>query len=216
MAAPPAGLLLLGVMLMLAGYVQPSAAAALLDRDLAMTDAPSDAVDAQMADQTAAAQDDASPATTADAAVNPTPLPPVPTATPAPTPKPGTVTSVPILMYHYIRTLPPNTPDQLGYGLSIAPPLFEQELAYLQSAGYKSVAMDDVVARITRGTPLPPKPVVLSFDDGYADFYTAAWPLLKKYGFSATAYIVIDFLGRPGYMSWQDVQELRDAGVEIG
>lgn len=142
--------------------------------------------------------------------------PPPATATPAPTPKPGTVTVVPILMYHYIRELPPNTPDQLGYGLSIPPKLFEQQLQYLAGAGYTSVSMDNVAAHITKGTALPAKPVVLSFDDGYADFYTAAWPLLKKYKLSATVYLVVDFLDKPGYMSWPQAQELRDAGVEIG
>jgi peptidoglycan/xylan/chitin deacetylase (PgdA/CDA1 family) len=126
------------------------------------------------------------------------------------------VTTVPILMYHYIRELPPNTTDQLGYGLSIAPKLFDQELTYLANSGYDSVTMDDVTSHITRGTPLPGKPIVLTFDDGYADFYTAAWPLLKKHHLNATVYLVVDFLGKPGYMSWQQAQELRDAGVEIG
>lgn len=142
--------------------------------------------------------------------------PPPATATPAPTPKAGTVTVVPILMYHYIRALPPNTPDQLGYGLSIAPKLFEQQLQYLAGAGYTSVSMDALTGHITKGTALPSKPVVLSFDDGYADFYTAAWPLLQQYHFTATVYLVVDFLGKPGYMSWPQAQALRDAGVEIG
>ncbi|HEX6512089.1 MAG TPA: polysaccharide deacetylase family protein [Chloroflexota bacterium] len=157
-------------------------------------------------------------------AVTPEPssAPPLPaslpsvSAAPSVTPKPGTVTTVPILMYHYIRELPPNTPDQLGYGLSIAPHLFEAQLAYLAGAGYESVSMDDLTSHISKGTPLPAKPIVLSFDDGYADFYSAAWPLLKKYRLTATAYLVVDFLGKPGYMSWQQSQELRDAGIEIG
>jgi peptidoglycan/xylan/chitin deacetylase (PgdA/CDA1 family) len=148
--------------------------------------------------------------------VPPSPTPVQAPATPVPTPKPGTVTAAPILMYHYVRELPPNTTDHLGYGLSIAPKLFEDELAYLAGAGYTSVSMEDLVSHITRGTPLPPKPIVLTFDDGYSDFYMAAWPLLKKYGFGATAYLVVDFLGKPGYLSWQQTQELRDSGIEIG
>jgi peptidoglycan/xylan/chitin deacetylase (PgdA/CDA1 family) len=119
-------------------------------------------------------------------------------------------------MYHYVRELPPNTTDKLGYGLSISPKAFDEQLAYLSRSGYQSVSMDDVVSRITKGTPLPPKPVVLTFDDGYADFYTAALPVLKKYHATATTYLVVDFLGKPGYMSWQQAQELRDAGMEIG
>lgn len=153
----------------------------------------------------------ARPSAAAAASAAPTVAP-----TAVPTPKPGTVTVTPILMYHYIRELPPNTPDQLGYGLSVAPKLFDDQLAYLARAGYQSISMDELVSHMTKGTPLPPKPVVLTFDDGYADFYSAAWPLLKKDHFSATAYIVVDFVGRPGYMSWQQLHELRDSGVEIG
>ncbi|HLG71225.1 MAG TPA: polysaccharide deacetylase family protein [Chloroflexota bacterium] len=139
-----------------------------------------------------------------------------PSAPPTATPRPGAVTTVPILMYHYIRELPANTTDKLGYGLSIPPKVFDQQLAYLQGAGYQSISMDDLVGHIAKNKPLPAKPIVLTFDDGYADFYTAAWPELKKYHFSATAYIVVDFVGRPGYMSWQQLQDLRDGGIEIG
>jgi len=185
-------------------------------------------------DETNAASQEAAPVSIDDshgvptassaAASSPSPSPspvaspqlPPPSASPVPTPKPGAVTMVPILMYHYIRELPRNTPDQLGYGLSISPKLFDDELTYLADAGYDSVSMDDVANHITRGSPLPAKPIVLSFDDGYADFYTAAWPSLKKHHLSATVYLVVNFLGRPGYMSWQQAQELRDAGVEIG
>jgi peptidoglycan/xylan/chitin deacetylase (PgdA/CDA1 family) len=160
-----------------------------------------------------AASDEPAEAPTAASAA---PSAPEASATPAPTPKPGTVTQLPILMYHYIRDLPPNTRDQLGYGLSISPKLFDAQLAYLAGAHYDTVTMDEAVAHITRGTPLPAKPIVLSFDDGYADFYTAAWPLLKKYHLGATVYLVVDFLGKPGYMSWQQVEELRDAGIDVG
>ncbi len=168
-------------------------------------------------DQPAQAGDEMVASPTAEPAVSADPqTTPTATAVPLAQPKPGAVTVVPILMYHYIRELPPNTPDKLGYGLSIAPKLFDAELAYLASQSYTSVSMDDVVRHMKSGTPLPAKPVVLSFDDGYADFYTAAWPLLQKYHFSATVYLVVDFLGKPGYMSWQQAQELKAAGVEIG
>jgi peptidoglycan/xylan/chitin deacetylase (PgdA/CDA1 family) len=168
----------------------------------------------QPADDAAAAPPTEAPAPSPTA--NPPTPTPAATASPVPTPKPGAVTVVPILMYHYIRELPPNTPDQLGYGLSIAPKLFDAELAYLAGAHYDTVSMDDVSNHITKGAPLPPKPIVLSFDDGYSDFFAAAWPLLKKYHLGATVYLVVDFLGKPGYMSWPQAQELRDAGVDVG
>ena len=173
--------------------------------------------------ETPVAAGDTPPPSVEDSLTDATPEPsasatvaPAATATPAPTPKPGAITQLPILMYHYIRDLPPNTRDQLGYGLSISPKLFDAQLAYLAGAHYDTVTMDEVAAHITKGAPLPAKPIVLSFDDGYADFYTAAWPLLKKYHLGATIYLVTDFLGRPGYMSWPQVEELREAGVDVG
>ncbi|MBV8087013.1 MAG: polysaccharide deacetylase family protein [Chloroflexi bacterium] len=141
---------------------------------------------------------------------------PAPTPAPPPAPKPDAMTMVPILMYHYIRDVPANSPDKLGYGLSVAPAVFDQQLSYLKANGYASVSMADVVSHVTLGAPLPPKPVVLTFDDGYADFYMAALPLLQKYQFTATTYLVVDFLGRPGYMSWQQAQTLQGLGMEIG
>lgn len=183
-----------------------SASAAVLDTEAA-TPAPEASL-APAATELPAAS--AAPSAGAPLAASPSP------GVPLPTPAPGAVTTVPILMYHYIRELPPNTTDKLGYGLSIAPRLFEEELAYLAGAGYHSVSMDELVSHMTKGTPLPPKPVVLTFDDGYADFYTTAWPLLKKYKLGATAYLVVNFLGKPGYMTWQQAQDLRDGGIEIG
>ncbi|MBV8084413.1 MAG: polysaccharide deacetylase family protein [Chloroflexi bacterium] len=135
---------------------------------------------------------------------------------PPPAPKPEAVTTVPILMYHYIRDVPVNSPDKLGYGLSVAPKLFDQQLSWLASNGYSSISMGQLADHIAGGAALPPKPVVLTFDDGYSDFYTAALPILQRYHFTATAYLVVDFLGKPGYLSWQQAQALEQASMEVG
>lgn len=119
-------------------------------------------------------------------------------------------------MYHYIRSLPVNTPDKLGYGLSVAPRLFDEQLSYLNRARFTSVSLDQVVAHMVHGAPLPPRPVVLSFDDGYEDFYTTAFPLLRKHHLTATTYLVVNFLGKPRYMTWRQAREIQDAGMEIG
>jgi peptidoglycan/xylan/chitin deacetylase (PgdA/CDA1 family) len=121
----------------------------------------------------------------------------------------------PILMYHYVRTVDASL-DPLGFQLSVTPELFDQHMAWLAQNGYTGIRLDTML-RCMRGEPLcPPQPVVLTFDDGYADAYDAAFPILQRYGFSATFYIVTGFVGQPGYMGWEQVAALRDSGMEIG
>jgi peptidoglycan/xylan/chitin deacetylase (PgdA/CDA1 family) len=139
-----------------------------------------------------------------------------PAPSPLPAPKPEPVTAVPILMYHYIRDIPASSPDKIGYGLSVAPKLFAQQMSWLAANGYTTISMADLANHIAGGQPLPPKPIVLTFDDGYSDFYAAALPVLQRYHFTATTYLVVDFLGKPGYMSWQQAAAVQQAGIEVG
>jgi len=119
---------------------------------------------------------------------------------------------VPILMYHYIR-VNPNPVDRIGAGLSVNPDLFGRQMAYLAEAGFTPVTLADVYAAWTVGGPLPPKPVVLTFDDGYRDFFTAAYPVLKARGFRATVYVIVDFLDRPAYLTWEMLSTLVSEGL---
>lgn len=151
-----------------------------------------------------------------------TPLPtvtPTGTATPGPTPD-GKVRSarVPILMYHYVSEPPPDA-DVYRKDLSVTPAQFESHLQALQDAGYQSVALTDLVSYLATGQPeLPAKSVVLTFDDGYEDNYINAFPLLKKYGFTATIFVITDFVDmqRPGYVSWDQLAEMHAAGIDVG
>jgi peptidoglycan/xylan/chitin deacetylase (PgdA/CDA1 family) len=122
---------------------------------------------------------------------------------------------VPILMYHYIRTVDPAS-DPLGYALSVTPELFEQQMAWLHAQGYTPVRME-VLAGCLGGGPLcPARPIALTFDDGYEDAFSTALPVLQRYGFSATFYIISGFVGHAGYMTWEQLAGLRDAGMAIG
>jgi len=146
------------------------------------------------------------------------PLPPFqPIATLLPTlPAPTALSGlVPILMYHYIRTVDPAS-DPVGYALSVSPELFEQQMAWLHDQGYTPVRMD-VLARCLGGELLcPARPVALTFDDGYEDAFSTALPVLQRYGFSATFYIISGVVGQAGYMTWEQLAGLRDAGMAIG
>lgn len=123
---------------------------------------------------------------------------------------------VPILMYHYLSVPPPDA-DRIRIDLSVAPAMFEQQLAYLKENGYTTISLGDLYDALAGGRGLPAKPVILTFDDGYRDAYENALPLLKKYGMRATFFIVTDFIhaSHPAYLTWPMVQALNDAGMSI-
>ena len=115
---------------------------------------------------------------------------------------------VPMLAYHKV--------GDTEEAYSVAPADFERQMAFLADKGYTAVTMADLVGHMTAGTPLPPRPVVITFDDGYADNYYTALPIMKKYGMRATVFVVTDFLGERPYMTWDELKALRAAGTEIG
>lgn len=140
------------------------------------------------------------------------PAPPTPTL---PTAPPGSVTALPILMYHYVRVVDAAA-DPLGYNLSVTPAGLDGQLAWLAAEGYTPLRMDEALRCLQGGAGCPQKPIALTFDDGYADALSEALPLLQKYGFVATFYIVSGFVGEPGYLTADEVRTIRAAGMEIG
>jgi peptidoglycan/xylan/chitin deacetylase (PgdA/CDA1 family) len=120
-----------------------------------------------------------------------------------------------ILMYHYIRWVD-QASDPLGFDLSVTPDMFARQMAWLADNGYTGIRMDRMMACLRGASLCPPKPVVLTFDDGYQDAYDEAFPILQRHGFTATFYIVSNFVNQPGYMNWGELMALYDAGMEIG
>jgi peptidoglycan/xylan/chitin deacetylase (PgdA/CDA1 family) len=181
------------------------------------------------APRTASAYALPTPTATAQATVTSAPSPTqrptaTPTSTPSPTPTPGPTPDgidrtlkVPILMYHYIST-PPTEADIYRRDLSVTPELFESHLTYLVDAGYHIVTLDDLLSALAQGRALPDKPVILTFDDGYEDNYTNAFPLLQKYNLTGHFFIISDFTNqeRPGYMTWPQIEEMAAAGQRFG
>lgn len=139
-----------------------------------------------------------------------------PTASPTPIPSPAPqkgitgVFQTRILMYHYIRTVDA-TKDPLGFRLSIQPTDFANQVQLLAKAGFHTETMAQVAAGLGGA-----KSIALTFDDGYEDFYTTAWPILKANGFTATIYIISGKVGTDGYMTWSQLKELAAGGVEVG
>jgi peptidoglycan/xylan/chitin deacetylase (PgdA/CDA1 family) len=122
---------------------------------------------------------------------------------------------IPILIYHYIR-VNPDPRDQLGFGLSVTPANFAAQMDWLAQNGYHPVTASELFAYLNGTRALPSKPIVITFDDGYADFYSAAIPILRKHDFTAVSYVVSGFIGRPGYMTAAEVISAQGAGFEIG
>jgi peptidoglycan/xylan/chitin deacetylase (PgdA/CDA1 family) len=122
--------------------------------------------------------------------------------------------TVPILMYHYIRYYN-NPSDPVGDDLSVSPDDFRAQMDYLKQNGYHPVDFSDLRGYLHGTQVLPARPVILTFDDGYADFYTTAYPILAQHNFKAVSYVVPGFLGRGGYMTAGQVLELDRNGVQI-
>lgn len=102
--------------------------------------------------------------------------------------------------------------------MSLSVPLadFEQHMKWLQEYGYTSITPEDLYEFIVNGRELPEKPVLITFDDGYKDNYTNAYPIMKKYGFKGTIFVVTGFLGvYDNYLTWEQAKELTDNGFSI-
>ena len=129
--------------------------------------------------------------------------------------------SVPILTYHSI--------DESGSVISTASDVFRRQMKYLSETNYNVVSLSDLVRSLVDKTPIPPKTVVLTFDDGFQNFYTAAFPVLTQYRFNATVFLVTDYCGkyndwtgnpsdlpRSKLLSWQEIKELNESGIDFG
>ncbi len=147
----------------------------------------------------------------------PTPVPLEPTPLGLPTPDGVERTlQVPILMYHYISTPPPDA-DVYRQDLSVSPELFAAHLDAIVDNGYNAITLYELADYFADGTPLPPNPVIITFDDGYVDNYSNALPLLRERSIPATFFVLTDFMDeqRPGYLTWDMAREMRDVGMKI-
>ncbi len=135
-----------------------------------------------------------------------------------PPPHPGARTlHVPILMYHHISSLPPPAPSQVG--LTVTDEAFAAQLAYLAAHGYQTIRLVDLLNALYYGHPLPRRPVILTFDDGYLDNYTDAFPLLRRHHMVGEFNIITGYPGKTvgvnRYMSWSQIGTMAAAGMEI-
>lgn len=115
---------------------------------------------------------------------------------------------IPILYYHSVML-------EVGNELRTPPDQFEAQMAYLKEQGYQSITLNQLYQAFYKGGSLPPKPVVITFDDGYVDNYTNAFPILEKYEYTATVFMVSSYIDGKGFLSWSQLKELAASGWEI-
>lgn len=124
--------------------------------------------------------------------------------------------NIPVLMYHYVEVVK-DPGDTIRKGLSILPWTFEEQVKSLKEAGYTFLTPKDLESILSDKTPLPKKPIILSFDDGYSDFYTDVFPILKKYNVKAVQYVISGFFDQTNYLTRDQFKEISSSDlIEIG
>ncbi|MFA5801706.1 MAG: polysaccharide deacetylase family protein [Thermoleophilia bacterium] len=138
-----------------------------------------------------------------------------PLSFPVQAPSPAREVKLPVLMFHHVGD-PPADADEIRRGLTVSASDFEAMMGFLKKSGYSPVSEKQLFRALFSGEPLPTNPVMLTLDDGYLDNYTVAAPILEKYDFPATFYIVSEMVGTPEYMTWEQVAGLDSKGMDIG
>jgi peptidoglycan/xylan/chitin deacetylase (PgdA/CDA1 family) len=165
--------------------------------------------------ETATVTQTPSPTSTPTTPPSETPLPTFTfTSTATPEPQwhlhgPGEVI-VPILLYHHVAL---HQSENLYY---VSPNAFELQMYLLHEWGCQTISVELLVNAIRQGADLPPKPIILTFDDGSETVYMTALPIMQKYNFTGTAYIVYNYVGIRNFMDADQIRGLHASGWEIG
>jgi len=117
---------------------------------------------------------------------------------------------VPILCYHRFG-------KTCKSKLCISERAFAKQIEYLKNNGYHTIHLSELMEFLNYKTAIPSKSVIITLDDGYRSIYKSAYPILKRYGYTATLFIYTDFIEASGNaLSWKQLRELKAAGFEIG
>ena len=124
----------------------------------------------------------------------------------APLPPPEDDVKVLVLNYHMVNSM--------FISLAVEPEDFDWQMKYLVDHGYHTISIDELYDFLAGQGTLPDRPVLITFDDGYVDNYTNAYPILKKYNLKATIFIVTGFVSkRRGYLTWDQLREMEKNGI---
>jgi peptidoglycan/xylan/chitin deacetylase (PgdA/CDA1 family) len=115
---------------------------------------------------------------------------------------------LPILMYHSVDRAVPK-----GNVLTVTVDTFERQMAFFKKNHYRVLPLDSVADYVSKKSKVSSRVVALTFDDGYEDNYTYAFPILKKYNFPATVFVIVSEVGKPGRLNWDQIREMRSSGL---
>lgn len=126
---------------------------------------------------------------------------------------------IPILMYHEVNT-PNSIPllsKKIQYSFILTTDQFESQIRLLSRMGYQSCSLDGLCSWLAGDDhhQISHKPIILTFDDGYEGNYKFALPILQKYGFAATFFVIVNKIGQPAMVSWSQLLELEEAGMSV-
>jgi len=129
---------------------------------------------------------------------------------------------IPILMYHSISENP-EVHKGAYFHTCTAPRVFWEHLGLLARNGYRTIDLAEAVRKLEEGARTTEKLVVLTFDDGFEDFYTEAFPILNAFGYTATVFLPTAYISETSRsfngiacLTWRQVRELRRAGMQFG
>ncbi len=130
---------------------------------------------------------------------------------------------IPILMYHSVGGREQSARGAY-YQTSVSPENFFRQMTFLHLRGYRSCTLGEAIARLDEPTSgADDKVVVITFDDGFADFYYEAFPILHRFGLTATMFVTTGYIGDSpiafkdhNCMTWPQIRELQKSGIEFG
>lgn len=114
--------------------------------------------------------------------------------------------STPILEYHSIV-------DNKDNMYCVDPVTFEEQVKTILQMGYQPITASELLEMWKDKKKTVSKPILLTFDDGYKDNYTTAFPILKKYQIKATVFLVTSSIGKPNFLSWDEIKEMQESGL---
>jgi len=123
----------------------------------------------------------------------------------------GPCVSVPVLFYHHVQPLE-RAQAEFNQSLTVDINVFTEQMNYLQAQGYTTITMQQLVDFFSSGAGLPAKPVLLTFDDAYDDFFSDVFPVLNERDMKATVFVPTALVGAAGYLTWGQIEEMRSFG----
>jgi peptidoglycan/xylan/chitin deacetylase (PgdA/CDA1 family) len=145
--------------------------------------------------------------------------------TPTPTPRPltfaemnslyGPCVYLPTLMYHHVQDMAAAKEKNQG-GLTVDTVTFKDQMQYLKDKGYQTVGFSDLINFFDNAGTIAKKSILITFDDGYDDFYLNALPILKEMDFKASVFIPTGLMDNPGYLLWLQINDSSEYGIYFG